>query len=38
MTGIALECGFGHVQHFSTAFKEATGMTLRECRQLTSNV
>ena len=32
-TEIALDCGFSHAQHFSTAFKQATGMTPSEFRR-----
>jgi AraC family transcriptional regulator len=31
-TEVALNCGFSHAQHFSTAFKKATGMTPSDFR------
>lgn len=34
-TDIALECGFSHAQHFSTAFKNATGVTPSTFRRST---
>jgi AraC family transcriptional regulator len=32
-TEIALDCGFSHAQHFSTAFKKATGLTPSDFRR-----
>ena len=32
-TEIALDCGFSHAQHFSTAFKKATGVTPSDFRR-----
>ena len=32
-TEVALECGFSHAQHFSTAFKKATGVTPSDFRR-----
>jgi AraC family transcriptional regulator len=32
-TEVALDCGFSHAQHFSTAFKKATGVTPSDFRR-----
>jgi AraC family transcriptional regulator len=32
-TEVALDCGFSHAQHFSTAFKKATGLTPSDFRR-----
>ena len=32
-TEVALDCGFSHAQHFSTAFKKATGITPSDFRR-----
>jgi len=32
-TEVALDCGFSHAQHFSTAFKKATGFTPSDFRR-----
>jgi len=32
-TEVALDCGFSHAQHFSTAFKKATGLTPSDFRK-----
>jgi AraC family transcriptional regulator len=32
-TEVALDCGFSHAQHFSTAFKKATGVTSSDFRR-----
>ena len=34
-TEVALDCGFSHAQHFSTAFKKATGLTPSDFRKAT---
>ncbi|CAG2160963.1 helix-turn-helix domain-containing protein [Cupriavidus numazuensis] len=34
-TEVAQDCGFSHAQHFSTAFKKATGVTPSEFRRAT---
>jgi AraC family transcriptional regulator len=33
ITGIALDCGFSHAQHFSATFRKSAGMTPLEYRQ-----
>ena len=35
-TEVALDCGFSHAQHFSTAFKKATGVTPSDFRRATT--
>ncbi|WP_223448298.1 helix-turn-helix domain-containing protein [Pseudomonas sp. BF-R-19] len=32
---VTLDCGFSHAQHFSTAFKKATGVTPSDFRAAT---
>jgi len=32
-TEVAMDCGFSHAQHFSTAFKKATGVTPSDFRR-----